>query len=92
MFSKLIWDPAILLKVFIRHRSLRVGFCVSLLYTNILSATSESLTSFQFVSLLSCCYFITLARNSSTIFSRYEENRQSSIVPDFNRIVCFSPH
>ena len=86
-FSELVLYLAPLLKVFISCRSSLVKFLGLLVYTILLFANSESLTSFPIcISLISFCCLITIARTLSTILKRYGESGQPCFVPDFSGI------
>ena len=93
-FLELILYPATLLRVFINCRSSLVEFLGSLMYTIILSANNESLTSsFPIrIPVIPLCCLIGIARTSSTILKRYGEGGQPCHVPDFSGMaLSFSP-
>jgi hypothetical protein len=75
-----------LLKVFISCKSSLVEFLGSLLYTILLSASNETLTSsFPICIPLSSFHcLIAVARTSSTILNRYGESEQLCLVSDFS--------
>jgi hypothetical protein len=71
-----------------------VEFSGSLIYTILSSANSDILTSSFpiYIPLISFCFLIVLARNSSTILNRQGESGQPYRVPDFSGIAStFSP-
>jgi hypothetical protein len=79
---------ATLLKLFISWRSFMVKILVSLMYTNISLANSDTFTSYLpiCIPLLSFCCFIVLANSLSTLLNRYEESGHHCPVPDFRGI------
>ena len=93
-FFEFILYAATSLKVFLTCRSCLVQFLGSLMYTIISPANNKSLTSSFpiWISFISWCFLITIARTSRTMLKRYGESGQPCLVPDFSGMVLsFSP-
>jgi hypothetical protein len=81
----LILYPALLLKVLMVSRSFWVEFLGSLRYSFMLSANRDTLTIYLPICIhfMSSSCFISLARNSRTMWNRSGDSGHLCLIPDF---------